>query len=299
MRGGNTRHQLRVRLTRPALFAVAVILSACGGSLGSAASSASSLPLASADATHSPMPTPDPTVAATSSPAPMLLADDIAEVVTDDLVVRSLPEISDRSTISDIRLNQSDGHLLFVLGGPVAADGHDWYLVAPFYRMLDDIVRAPLPDVGWVAAGTKGEDWISPWMEPCGEPTLQGVRFTAPLLSLACFGDIELTFEGKLGACSYVVPGTVTPAWLTTEFCELYPEEGTFEIAGPYIFHMEPDDFELRDGPLRRVRVTGRFDHPAAQRCEHHPLEGEEPRPSELVVLGCRASFVATAVEGL
>ncbi|HEX6474393.1 MAG TPA: hypothetical protein VF114_04810, partial [Candidatus Limnocylindria bacterium] len=59
----------------------------------------------------------EPTATATPAEAG-LPPDSLAEVVTNDLVVRSLPEISDRSTIDPDYLQK--GHLLFVLEGPVA-----------------------------------------------------------------------------------------------------------------------------------------------------------------------------------
>lgn len=285
----------RRRLDLAAVIALA-ILTACGGSLGSASDSVSPEPMASSDESAVALtPTPQATATATSTLAPMLMADDIAEVVTNDLVVRSLPEISDRSTIDEIRLNQEEGVLLFVLDGPVTADGFDWYRVAPFYSAVMDILPSPLPGIGWVAAGRQGDDWIAPWTQACREPTVYDLLFTVPLKRLACFGDRELTFEGQLGECTYVVPGTTSPSWLTTEFCTLYADIPT-DIAGPLHFHLDPDFFHSTPPP-GLVRVTGIFDHPAAQTCEHHPLAGEEARPPEDVVLGCRAAFVATSVE--
>jgi hypothetical protein len=92
-------------------------------------------------------------------------------------------------------------------------------------------------------------------------------------LRVGCFGDRELNLEGELGECSYITPGTVSPNWLTSSYCTLYGEgfPDGYEIVGPFTFHQEPEDFELRDYELQPVRVTGRFDHPAAQSCEHHP----------------------------
>jgi hypothetical protein len=45
-----------------------------------------------------------------------------------------------------------------------------------------------------------------------------------------------------------------------------------------------------------QIRVTGHFDDPAAQTCETITLPGEEAPMPELVILGCRASFVADEV---
>ena len=240
------------------------------------------------DATHSP------SARAVGALAP----DGLAEVVTSDLVVRTLPEISAGSIIDPTRLNAPK--LLFVLDGPVRADGFDWYFVAPFDEFLSD-TPSPNPRPGWVAAAGDGEDWIAPWSGECPEPTLDALRSQSGFLRVPCFGDRELTLDGELGECSYITPGVVTPNWLTSSYCTLYGEEFPegYEIVGPFTFHREPQDFELRDRQLQPVRVTGSFDHPAAQTCEHHPLGSDVPDPPELVVLGCRSQFVVTDIEPL
>jgi hypothetical protein len=91
----------------------------------------------------------------------------------------------------------------------------------------------------------------------------------------------------------------MTPAWLTTMYCALHSERDAEEIVGAFMFHLRPEDFEVREDQRQRVRVTGRFDHPAAQTCQHHPLEDEEPLPPELVVLGCRSAFVVINIQRL
>jgi hypothetical protein len=228
----------------------------------------------------------------------MIGPDDVAEVITNDLVVRSLPEISERSAIDEIRLNRGDGLLLFVIDGPVAADGYDWYFVAPFQATMDD-VAIPRPRVGWVASGRGSERWIAPWSGVCPEPTVDALRMLPAFLKIACFGDRDLVLVGELGVCSYVVPSTISPAWLSSEFCELHGEDQGYELIGPFLIHRESQDFEQRDGPRLPVQVTGAFDHPAAQSCERDPLEGEAAFSPEMVVLGCRSAFVATLIEEL
>jgi hypothetical protein len=223
-----------------------------------------------------------------------LAPDGIAEVVTSDLVVRSLPEISEESIIDPVRL--SDGKLLFVLDGPVTADGHDWYRVAPFDVPLSDIADGS-PRLGWVAAAGDGEEWIAPWAGGCPEASVPDLRNNPVYLRVACFGGRELSLEGELGDCDYTVPGTVSPDWLSTAFCLLYEDNYQGDLVGPFTFHLPPEDFEMKEGNRQQVRITGRFDHPAAQTCEHHPLEDEEPLPPALVVLGCRGAFVVTQIE--
>jgi hypothetical protein len=232
-----------------------------------------------------------PTASARSAGA--LARDGIADVVTDDLVVRSLPEISPQSIIAPVAL--SKGKLLYVLDGPVAADGFEWYRVAPFDEFLSDI-PSEAPKLGWVAAGRSGEVWIAPWTGECPKPTLEELRFRAPSLRLACFGDDELTLQGILGDCSYVVPGTVSPAWLANFFCVLVPFDFEEDLFAGMLLRQEGEIPESLGKGLA-VRVIGHVDHSAAQECvEGAPLPGEEPTPPELVVLYCRTQFVATDV---
>jgi hypothetical protein len=227
-----------------------------------------------------------------------LAPDRVASVVTDDLVVRSLPEISAASVIDPVVL--SAGDLLFVLDGPAMADGFDWYHIAAFEEFPDD-TPYPLPGPGWVAAGQAGEAWIAPWPGECPAPKLEDFWRVPSLLLLACFGDDELVFEGTLHQCTYTVPGYITPAWLVHEFCEIRPDvpSDAFSLRPGFLVHQEEADVPAHDSEGHIVRVTGHFDDPAARTCVEHALPGYEPVPPEQLVLGCRAAFVATDITRL
>ncbi len=82
-----------------------------------------------------------------------LVRDAMAEVVVDGGVrVRSLPTVDAMSIKYEPLLSR--GESLFVVDGPVTADGYDWYLV----QALQGIDRGPF---GWVAAASReGETWI-------------------------------------------------------------------------------------------------------------------------------------------
>jgi hypothetical protein len=280
--------------TPRALTLVSLLLSACVN--GSLAPSGAGHPSASASAhesTGEPGATANDTPAPTAHSAGALARDGIAEVVTDDLVVRSLPQISAQSIIAPIPL--SKGKLLFVLDGPVVADNYEWYHVAPFDEYLSDI-GAEAPKPGWVAAGANGEVWIAPWTGRCPESTLDEIRGRSQYMALACFGDDELTLQGTLGDCSDFVPGIVEPMWLANHHCWLL----SFNLAaGPFAGWLLHQDGEVLDSLAKGVaiRVVGHFDDPAAQACvEFTSLQGQEPTPPELVVLYCRTQFAATDV---
>jgi hypothetical protein len=234
----------------------------------------------------------DQTPSFTAHPVGALAPDRLAEVVTDDLVVRSLPEISARSTIAPTRL--STGKLLLVLDGPVAADGYEWYQVAPFDEFLSD-VASEAPSLGWVAAGRTGEVWIAPWTEDCPGPTLDEIWSRSPFLRLACFRDDAIVLEGILGDCDDVVPGIVEPRWLANHGCRLLRFGGPDELSRDLIVRQESGNLDSLDKGVA-LRVIGHFDDPAAQTCVESTLPGEEPTAPQLLVLRCRAEFVATDV---
>jgi hypothetical protein len=126
-------------------------------------------------------------------PRTTLGPDALAEVVTDNLVVRSLPEISNRSSIDPIQLQV--GQLLFVLEGPLHADGYAWYRVAPFQPCCTDTVEE-LPLLGWVAAGGKdAEPLIEVASDECRD-LADSFYHMLDFRGLACLGDRELVFEG-------------------------------------------------------------------------------------------------------
>ncbi len=227
----------------------------------------------------------------------------LADVITNDLVVRSLPGISDASVIHPTPLQ--DGQELFVLDGPVVADGHAWYHVVPLgSELIDDTPpQEPLPLIGWVAAGTPADPWIGPWSGECPAAELQAMWRQRPFVLLACFGDRQLTLEGMHEGCSYVVPGFTEPLWLNSESCELLPFDvpsDAFALGRiTFHFHQQTDTPHVSTGRQEPVRVVGHFDDPAARTCVEHTLPGEEPTPPDLVILRCRSRFVTTDVQAI
>lgn len=113
-------------------------------------------PSASGGSSASPsIPVSSPTASPLASPG-VPEPDTVFVTVSDRLRVRSEPRISDDSIMYDPLL--PIGTELFVLDGPVSANGYTWYKVAPVsFAELDG------PGYGWVAsAGKDGEPWIAP-----------------------------------------------------------------------------------------------------------------------------------------
>jgi hypothetical protein len=171
--------------------------------------------------------------------------------------------------------------VLFVVDGPVAAGGYDWYEVMPF----DGI--AP---TGWVAAAAKdGTPWLAPASLACPESPLdaQAILDLSSLGGLVCYGDREIQLVGDI-TCENADVDRVFggPEWLGSgHYCQL-------DLGG--------ETREFFDGgieglglPTRgRALVTGHFDDPEALTCAW-AVEPPAPDPA-MVVVSCRAMFVAT-----
>ena len=292
-------------LQRVAPLAFSVAVAACAP----AAPPAAVDPVGSVDQSipsHAAAPTQSiaPPASAPPSDGTGLDADAIAQVITDDLVVRSLPEISDQSTIHPTYLQR--GQLAFVLAGPVAADGFEWYHVVPFDRCptCSDTPGTSLPPIGWVAAGAAdGEEaWIAPFAEECTDPQSDPISWRPGFIALACLGDRELVVEGEMVACAGVVTGSRTPAWLAEGLCELTPPgfdptEGGGIGPGNVSFAISPDASGSLAAHGTFIRITGGLDHADAVTCAEAPGFSDPPTPPQVVVLKCRATLVATRIE--
>lgn len=226
----------------------------------------------------------------------VLAPDDVAQVVTTDLVVRSAPGTGTDSEIYGPTLLSEPQHL-YVVDGPVFASGYDWYLVVPF---AVDWQPNNLPPPGWVAAaGRDGEVWIAPAALECGEPMLSDIVVELSRMArLACYGDMPLTLEGTFGGCHQGSDPGFSPSWLGAQGCLLYPYDAQQGIQipdpGGLTMHFQGEIGVPYDQSGVAIRVGGHFDDPAALTCVS--TEREPSLSPELVVFSCRTQFVATQV---
>ena len=260
----------------------------------------------------------EPTPAAT--PEPTIPTDSLVRVVTDDLRMRTAPGIGADSERLEPLLDR--GTVAWVLAGPRSASGFDWYRIRP----LGGPQRVMPPEIGWVAAADHGgAPWIRPLRVDCPRDRLE----MTDLLELGeagllqCVGGQPVTLRARLGAyetgpCFELEPdpGPVRfeGTWLT-ECARLFlvDPHGTPHYSSPAIPVVTSPDIDL-DALIERlpypaykprnwptVRVTGQVDHPAAHDCG--VARGGTPdgrRAARAVaVLGCRMTFVVTAIEGL
>jgi hypothetical protein len=276
---------------------------------GPPSGAASAKPTATVSMSIEPAPAATPVATPTRRPDG-LTADSFAEVATNDLRVRSRPRVSDDSIKLEPLLWKDA--LLFVIDGPVAASGYDWFLVRPMGE-ADLQVHPDPPRLGWVAAASRdGEPWIKAHSFPCGGATPFGMlsEFDYPphgLIGLACFGDSPMRFDADLvsGLVECDPPSILEPSWLD-------PCRDGLALADPARLQEDPRRLHVAfdpgvdvnalpeggSGVAAAVTVTGRFDHEAARTCrlDAGPSTGPDARPPELVVLGCRAQFVVTSI---
>lgn len=197
------------RAIAPLFCALAIVVSACqAGPL----SSTSTTTIASVDpsplpSTGEPTPSaPEVCVGATAMPAPEgLVSGTFADVVTDNLVRRTKPMIAEESVIIG-ELNAPVR--VFLLEGPVEADGYAWWLVTPEGGNSDGLA--------WVAAAAKdGEEWLQPVPGEEGSWTRLGGRAGVwrPNVSRAVAGpDGRVYVFGGLGVDPQE-PSPIADAW--------------------------------------------------------------------------------------
>jgi serine protease inhibitor len=144
------------------MAAVVALVAGCSTSSPSTSPGAGTPTPSQATLPATPTAAPSASPAATSAPTPtakpVALAPFVGKVVvtvSDNLVVRSEPRVSDDSIMYKPWL--PTGTELKVLDGPVSGSGFTWYEVAPV-----SFAALSGPGHGWVAmAGKDGEPWIA------------------------------------------------------------------------------------------------------------------------------------------
>jgi hypothetical protein len=246
-----------------------------------------------------------------SVPSAGLAPDTVAEVVTDDLRVRTAPGTDSTSMILEPLLQP--GELLFVVDGPIQASGYPWYQVLVFdeeLTMPGETLDEEVIEHGWVAgADTNGEVWLEPATPSCPGPPedVADVESIDGVTALACLGNEPITITARIldceetpdldpdqsGMCGLDTGGaSYEPSWFDRTFRFLVPENGSAEDA---ILELHADPAGTYPDPLpfgEPVNVTGQFNHPAAAACaKSHYVQHDAP------TVDCRTVFAVTAIE--
>jgi hypothetical protein len=234
------------------------------------------------------------TPTALPSAASDLAVESFAEVVTNDLVLRSAPGTGEASLLLSEDSWFDHGARVLVLDGPAAADGYEWYLVATFRPSYGLDVPSHL--VGWVAAASQqAEPWLAPLTVECPpNPTVDQLLRMPPAQQLGCYSGMELTLEGTLNGCAGGGP------WGSGCFVygpDFDPDEtpipGCIDACGErpgLIVHF----VRLPDSDSGPVRFSGHLDDPVAEQCAAGDSAGSIEWWSR--VYRCRTDIVATQI---
>jgi hypothetical protein len=251
--------------------------------------------------------------AARPTPAEAPLAprpESFVRVVTDDLRVRSKPEVSDQSVKYEPLLWK--GALAWVTEGPVQGSGYDWYRIAPMGE-ADLQVHPDPPPPGWVAAAsTDGEPWIADWGGCPSAPLDTASDMDWPpqgMIGLSCNGSRTIEFVAMASRWEAECEDgdrwlLIEPAWFRG--CgDRYVLDGNGGFTQwertPLFVALAPDaevdvSRAIETGTWIRVRVTGHYDDPRARGCKLAERDGtvSEDPTDEGVVFSCRTQFVVT-----
>ena len=301
---------MRARVVVLAMSALTMAACATGPETGTPGPSPlPTAPLASpqpTQATASPRPSSTATVARPSPTPSTLHAGGFARIVVDAVRVRTGPSSSAPQLV--LMFDAGDGGIhaeeisigthnnltaVFVIDGPVAADGLTWWRVSPTVSIDGERESIPSRIAGWIAQGDGDRDWVVP-DDPCPTRPVEvaSLIHTAAnwAIGLGCFGGELLSLRGWYAG---------QPDGWSDPSCDLEP---AFLCHRASIFPVERGwgpgnenrlDFHLDPGidamPTARqwIQVTGMFDAPIARTC---------PPDDEIGDLACRYFFVASEV---
>ena len=124
------------------------------------------------------------------SPEPALAVGSLAAVTIegDDLRVRSLPSTAGVS--KKFKPTLPAGTRTLVVGGPVSADGMEWYEIQTDSELIDLF--------GWVSTGQDGEVWLAPRRPRCPEDVDASAIATLTRIDfLACYGSTQVEVKAR------------------------------------------------------------------------------------------------------
>lgn len=247
-------------------------------------------------------PDPLPTLAAIQ-PASLasgpLRIDGLARVVGDRLRVRSAPGTGADSERLEPLLDA--GTMLFIIDGPVAGSGYEWYQIAPatFGNGGDQgefRYKGEDGPVGWVAsADREGTPWIAGARAECPDlaassDDLSVLERLGPLVALSCYGDTTIQFRAKLGGRTFVdgFSGEAGPDPLYPDTYWRTPQSTELDaLFGSVLEARFPSE-----SSVSVWNVVGHFDDKAAATCL--PWPRFDAQSIAVAILECRTTFVVT-----
>lgn len=234
--------------------------------------------------------------------APLLEAGTVVQTITDDLRMRSLPEVSDRSELLEPLLSR--GRVLWVLSGPVTADGYDWYEVVT----TDLGNRDGWPMAGWVAVASQaGEAWIGEYSLACipgRETHVLSTIFLGPAaggIGLFCYGSESLPIEDPVEVtCVASEPTGIRgiPTWLVNP-SRVIQVRARSESRAQFTVREHPSLEWPGLGPCddgeSTYQLEGHFGDAAAETCSIRDDTADPPTIDERAAVHfCMSQFVVT-----
>lgn len=301
------------------LAALMVVVAACRADAGAEESSApsptpSARPsaeaspslIASASASTSAVAvTPSPSAPEAAAPdRPALATDTMARVIAESVVMREAPGRDSEfvrvgcydvpQPCAPVLLGPAAGiERLFIVEGPVAADGYDWYLAA---TSTDNAIGSQY--VGWVPEGDTAGPWVVPMEVACPEEPIDLADVTLSAIGrlelLSCIGDRELTLRGwypepppDISDTPTCVPQDAVPEICSFGAMSLRPVEAPWAGDGNHLGWWGDSGARLAH-PERNswIVVTGHLNHDM-------PSCGDG---SDNARFNCRLEFVVTSV---
>jgi hypothetical protein len=271
---------------------------------GAAAGSTTAPPSASAAAVTTPRASAATPPSSGASPDPALAVGSLAEVTIegDNLRVRSAPTTADSSKL--LKPVLPAGTRMLIVGGPVAANGYQWYEVQTDGELIDLF--------GWVATGKDGEVWLAPRGPRCPEsPDAASVATLNRVDFLACYGDTQVQVRARAADLWNARLETTDCGWVRrTGTCDvdtrwlLFPSASVTLVTDKGNEHqidlaMPPDmASRLQDVPRQAtLLLTISMDAPEAATCDvHDPVTGSEVIPAQRAVTACRLQFVVQQI---
>lgn len=235
--------------------------------------------------------------------APNLFTDSApARVMVNGLTVRTAPSTSAAQLVFfGARVALNEGDRVFVLGGPVAADGYWWAMVG---LAMDPNPKVPIP-VAWVAVGTASDPWLV-GQRSCPTPNLTTLSALPGIERVDCsYGTVaimahqsaESPDDGLGGACPI---SAGLPGWLMCDNINYNWVNADGGTDWQFLLHFNPASGIPETGlaPVGTVGqayyITGHFDDPAAADC----VTATDPGSTDAVSqwLTCASKFVVDSL---
>lgn len=269
--------------------------------------SATPSPSASAAASPSPSVAASPTAAPTPAVPGGLAPDALVATTVDRLTLRGDPGLA-----GEAMWVLPEGAQGFVISGPVAADGYDWYQLSGLGLPYGSGCITPEPGgllecpawLGWLAAaGTDGSAWLAPTeAPPCPTeaPSVEVISFQMYTMRLVCHGSNPLTFRAWWPEAPSATGGTCPAAgteveWLAcpeTNPNSLGAAEG--DVEGRLQVSIDPASGVAMPERGQWIELTAHFDDAAAQGCAAvGELRDSDPQAE---VFTCRLQLVVSEV---